>query len=198
MWNEYPHSEKCPVANLKDEPGERSLGSSTVRRKPTKTSSTLIGYCPSPTHSRGTQPGQRPVCVRRPTRAWWRQAPVATHPLQVAGRPGPAPHASHRRGISTEGIQESRLQQLKQPWSRCLLQGPGSSSMRSSRGKGIFTLGPFQDLQALSHREQQQLPEYPPNLLPAGTELEQAFIPACRGCTSLHFAKKGNIIPRIH
>lgn len=28
------------------------------------------------------------------------------------------------------------------------------------------------------------------NLIPAGTELEQVFIPACRGCTCLHFAKK--------
>ena len=59
-WNKYPHREKWRIANLKDEPGKRPLGSSTARRKLTKTS-TLIRYCPPPIRGRETQPSQCPA-----------------------------------------------------------------------------------------------------------------------------------------
>lgn len=35
-WNKYPHREKWLIANLKDKPGRRPLGSATAWRKPTK------------------------------------------------------------------------------------------------------------------------------------------------------------------
>ena len=99
------------------------------------------------------------------------------------------------RGISQwKAFRRAKSRRSKSSPGYCACsRAPGSSSMRSSKPKGIFTLGPFQDLQALSHHEQQQLPEHPPDLLPAGTELERAVIPACRRCTRLHLAKKGNV-----
>lgn len=43
-WDRFPHRKKWLIANLKYKPGKRPLGSSTARRKLTKTS-TLIRSC---------------------------------------------------------------------------------------------------------------------------------------------------------
>lgn len=138
-WSKYPHREKWLIANLKDEPGKRPLGSSTARRKPTKTSA-LIRYSPPPIHGSEAQPSQHPACVRRLTRRGGNLTPWA------AGRRRPVPCSSHRRDISIQGIQESRLQKQSNRGYCACSRAPSSSSTRSSREKGIFTLGPFQDL----------------------------------------------------
>lgn len=64
-------------------------------------------------------------------------------PAQITG--GISPKKAFRRG---------ECRSKSSPGYCAYSRAPGSSRMRSLGGKGIFTLGPFQDFQALSHHEQ--------------------------------------------
>lgn len=148
-WNEYPHREKWLIANLKVEPGKRPLGSSTAR-KPTKDQHP--NQILPPTYTWQRNPAQPAPCLGEEADqaggdltpwAWQMQALVATRPAQASGRPRPVPCSSHRRGISIQGIQESRLQKHKQPWLLCLLQGPRQLQHEEQQRKGDIYTGSF-------------------------------------------------------
>lgn len=135
MQNKYPHRKKWLIANLKDKPGKRPLGSSTARRKLTQTS-TLIVYCPRPIQGRETQPSQHPAHVRREFN------PLASagagsgdHPPDTGCRQARASSRLRSQdGISIQGVQENRLQ--KQPWLLCLLQGPQQLQHKEQQRNG--------------------------------------------------------------
>lgn len=153
MQTKYPHRKKWLISNLKGKPGKRPLGSFTARRKPTQTS-TLIVYCPRPIQGRETQHSQHTALVRRNLTPWpWQvQALVTTHLTQAAAGPG-QPLAQVIGGIFQYKAFR-RTDCRSNPGYCACSRALSSSSRRSSRGKGTFTVGPFQDLQALSHHEQ--------------------------------------------
>lgn len=150
MQNKYPHRKKWPIANLKGKPGKRALGSSVARRKLTQTSA-LIVYSPRPIAGRETQLGRTLPMGGGNLSPWpWQvQALVTTHLTQAAGQ---------FRDQITRGIFQYKAfmrTDCKNNSGYCACsRALSSSSTRSSRGKGIFTVGLFQGLQALSHHEQ--------------------------------------------
>lgn len=154
MQNKYSHRKKWLIANLKEKPGKRPLGSSTARRKLTQTS-TLIVYCPRPIQGRETQPSQHPAHVRREFN------PLASagagsgdHPPDTGCRQA---RASSRLRSQDRYFNTRRSGEQTAKATLVTVPAPGPSAapaQGAAEERGYLQLGPFQDLQALSHHEQ--------------------------------------------
>lgn len=123
---------------------------------------------------------------------------MATHPAPASGRPRPVPCSSHRRDISVQGIQESRLQKQEQPWLLCLLQGPRQLQHEEQQRKGDIYTG---SLPGFTHFPTMSSSSFLNTLqicsLQALNWSRLLSLPAGDAPGSI-FSKKGQFISRIH